>query len=131
MVDLHAIISEAGASGISLPKLKKTSKFNDADLDRQLKHLRSQHLIAGPFKYKGVDRYYPRGHEQGGDSVGKLIEAVIRSTGSKLTTVTAVEKKVPLPFKNFFKNGLQVLVGTGRLSRLQAGSSNYPLHIQS
>ncbi len=131
MVDLHAIISEAGASGISLPKLKKTSKFNDADLDRQLKHLRSQHLIAGPFKYKGVDRYYPRGHEQGGDSVGKLIEAVIRSTGSKLTTVTAVEKKGPLPFKNFFKDGLQVLVGTGRVARLKGGSSNYLLHIDA
>jgi hypothetical protein len=131
MVDLHTIISEAGASGISLPQLKKASKFNDADLDHELKQLRSQHLIAGPFKYKGFDRYYAKGHEPGGDSVGKLVEAVIRNTGSKLATETAIEKKIPLPFKNFFKDGVQVLVGAGRVARLKGGSSNYLLHIDA
>ena len=131
MVDLQTIISEAGASGISLPQLKKASKFNDADLDHELKQLRSQHLIAGPFKYKGFDRYYAKGHEPGGDSVGKLVEAVIRNTGSKLATETAIEKKIPLPFKKFFKDGVQVLVGAGRVARLKGGSSNYLLHIDS
>jgi hypothetical protein len=131
MVDLHAIISEAGASGISLPQLKKASKFKDADLDHQLKHLRSQHLIAGPFKYRRADRYYAKGHEPGGDSVGKLIEAIIRNAGSKLTTETAAEEQIPLPFKNFFKDGVQALVGTGQVARLKGGSSNYLLHIDS
>jgi hypothetical protein len=32
MVDVHTIVSEAGASGISLPKLKNTSKLDDAAL---------------------------------------------------------------------------------------------------
>jgi hypothetical protein len=39
MVDPQTIISEAGASGISLAKIKDLSKLKDDDLDQQLKHL--------------------------------------------------------------------------------------------
>ena len=131
MVDLHTIISEAGASGIPLTKIKKISKLNDADLDHQLKDLRSQYLIAGPFKYGRGFLYYAKGDEPGGESVARKIEALIGNTGSKLTSETAVQKKIPLPFKNLFKDGVQVLVGTGRVARLKGGSSNYLLHIDA
>jgi hypothetical protein len=129
MVDLHTIISEAGASGISLAKIKDISKLKDADLDQELKHLRSQHLIAGPFKYGRGFLYYAKGYEPGGESVARKIEALIRNSGAKLTTAKAIEGKIPLPFKNFFKDGVRALVGTGRVAELKGGPSIYLLHV--
>ena len=129
MLDVHTIISQAGASGVSLSKIKAASKLKDADLDQQLKHLRSQQLIAGPFKYRGGDRYYAKGHEPGGESVARKIEALIRNSGAKLSTAKSVEGSIPLPFKNFFKDGVRVLVATGRAAELKGGSSLYLLHV--
>jgi hypothetical protein len=129
MVDLHTIISEAGASGISLSKIKKLSKLKDADLDQQLKHLRSQQSIAGPFKYKRGDQYYAKGHEPGGESVGKMIEDSIRNSGAKLRTVKQVEDKINLPFKNFFRDGVRAAVASGRVAELKGGQSVYLLHV--
>jgi hypothetical protein len=129
MVDLHTIVSQAGASGVSLSKIRDASKLKDADLDQQLKHLRSQQLIAGPFKYRGGDRYYVKGQEPGGESVARKIEALIRSTGAKLTTAKTIEGSIPLPFKNFFKDGVRTLVATGRAAELKGGSSVYLLHV--
>jgi hypothetical protein len=129
MVDLQTIISEAGRSGISLAKLKKTSKLKDADLDDQLKHLRSQLLIAGPVKYGRGFLFYAKGYEPGGDSVAKMIEALIRNSGPRLPTAKQVEEKIKLPFKKFFKDGVRVAVATGRVAELKGGQSLYLLHV--
>jgi hypothetical protein len=129
MVDLQTIISQAGASGVSLSKLKTASKLKDTDLDHQLKQLRSEQLIAGPFKYRGGDRYYARGHEPGGESVARKIEDLIQNTGARLPTARDVEEKIPQPFKNFFKDGVRELVGKGRVAELKGGNSKYLLHI--
>jgi hypothetical protein len=129
MVDVHTIVSQAGASGVSLSKIREASKLNDSDLDQQLKHLRTQHIIAGPFKYRGGDRYYAKGHEPGGESVARKIEALIRNTGAKLPTTTQVEKKINKPFKDFFKDGVRAAVATGRVAELKGGSSVYLLHV--
>ena len=129
MADLQTIISEAGASGISLAKLKKALKLKDADLDDQLKHLRSQHLIAGPFKYGRGFLFYGRGYEPGGDSVAKMIEAVIRNSGPRLPTAKQVEEKIKLPFRKFFQDGVRAAVATGRVAELKGGPSHYLLHV--
>jgi hypothetical protein len=130
MVDLQTIVSQAGESGISLTNIKEASKLKDTDLDQQLRHLRSQQLIAGPFKYRGGDRYYAKGHEPGGESVARRIEDLIRNSGARLPTVKTVEGKIPLPFKNFFKDGVRELVGNGRVAELKGGSSSYLLHVE-
>jgi hypothetical protein len=129
MVDIQTIISEAGASGVSLSKIREASKLKDSDLDQQLKHLRSQRLIAGPFKYGRGFLYYAKGYEPDGESVAMKIEALIRNTGAKLTTAKTVEGKIPLPFKNFFKDGVRALVAAGRAAELKGGSSVYLLHV--
>ena len=131
MVDLHTIISEAGASGISLAKLRDKSRLKDADLDGQLKHLRSQYLIAGPFKSGRSSLYYPKGYEPNAESVGSKIEDLIRNTGSKLTSRSQIEEKIRSPFKQFFKDGVRALVAAGRVAELKGGQSTYLLHIDA
>lgn len=130
MVDLQTIISEAGASGISLAKLRDKSKLKDTDLDGQLKHLRSQYLIAGPFKSGRSTLYYAKGYEPTAESVGSKIEELIRNTGSKLTPRSQVEEKIRSPFKQFFKDGVRALVAAGRVAELKGGNSTYLLHIE-
>jgi hypothetical protein len=129
MVDLHAVISEAGAKGISLAKLREKSKLKDAPLEDKLKQLRSELLIAGPFKYKQGFLFYAKGYEPGGESVGRLIEASIRDAGAKLSTSKEVEKKIKQPFKDFFKDGVRAVVGKGHVAELKGGTSTYLLHI--
>jgi len=131
MVDLHTIISEAGASGMSLAKIKEKSKLKDTDLDGHLKQLRSQYLIAGPFRSGRSTLYYAKGYEPSGESAGTKIEELVRNTGSKLPTRSQVEEKIRSPFRQFFKDGVRALVAAGRLAELKGGQSTYLLHIEA
>jgi hypothetical protein len=132
MVDLHAIISEAGSKGISFAKLREKSKLQEAPLEDELKRLRSQLLIAGPFKLGSNSfLYYSKGYEPGGESVSRLIEAAIRNSGAKLPTSKQIEGKIKQPFKRSFEDGLSALVGTGRAVKLKGGNSIFLLHIDA
>ena len=84
MVDLHAIISEAGAEGIRRKTLEEKSNLKKADLDDQIKHLRSQQLIFGPFRTGKGNLFYGKGCEPNIDSAGTRIEELIRNAGAKL-----------------------------------------------
>ena len=121
MADVLTIIAEAGAAGIAFGQLQKKSKLKQAALDEEIKQLRAEHQIAGPFKYKRSDYYYARGYEPGGETASRLIEVQIRKGGGKLLTKSNVEKAVKLPFKTFFNDGVRILVGTGRAVELKAG----------
>jgi len=116
MADLHAIISEAGAKGISLTKLKAVSKLTDDALQAQLKQLRAEFQIAGPFKFGNSFLFYGKGYEPGGESVARLIDSLIRDTGSKLPTAKQIEKEIKKPFASCFKDGVRTLVGKQVLS---------------
>ncbi len=131
MVDLLTIISEAGAKGISLAKIWDKSKLNEDALQAELKRLRSELRIAGPFKYGRGFLFYTKGHEPGGDSVARLVESLIRDTGSRLPTSNQIEEKIRKPFKDYFKDGVRVLVGEGRVAELKGGNSTYFLHIEA
>jgi hypothetical protein len=131
MADVLTIIAEAGAAGIAIGQLQKKSKLKQAALDEEIKRLRAEHQIAGPFKYKRSDYYYARGYEPGGETASRLIEVQIRNGGGKLLTKSNVEKAVKLPFKTFFKDGVRVLVGTGRAVELKGGASTYLFHVDA
>jgi hypothetical protein len=128
MVDLHAIISEAGAEGIHLTTLKEKSNLRKADLDEQIKQLRSQHLIAGPFKSGNSNVFYAKGYEPNAGSVGVKIEGLIRGA-TKLQSKSQLEEKLKSPFNKFFKDAVRTLVADGRVAELKGGSSVYLLHI--
>lgn len=129
MVNLHTIISEAGAKGVRLTTLKEKSNLKKADLDEQIKQLRSQHLIAGPFKSGNSNVFYAKGYEPNVESVGTKIEDLIRA-GAKLQSKSQVEEKIKSPFKKFFKDAVQALVSNRRIAQLKAGNSTYLLHIE-
>ena len=131
MADLHAIISEAGAKGISLAKLKTVSKLNDDLLQSELKRLRSELLIAGPFPFRKGSVFYSKGYEPGGESVARQIESLIQDTGLKLPTTKQIQGKIKKPFTEFFKDGVRTLVGKGRAAELKGGNSVYLLHVDA
>jgi hypothetical protein len=131
MVDLHTIISEAGAEGIGLTRLKEKSNLKKADLDDQIKHLRAQHLIAGPFRTGKGNLFYAKGYEPSVESVGNKIEDLIRDGGMKLQSKSQLEEKIKSPFKKFFKDAIRALVAAGRVAELKGGQSAYLLHVDA
>ena len=94
MLDLHTIISEARSEGIGLTRLKEKSNLKKADLDEQIKQLRSQHLIAGPFRTGKGNLFYAKGYEPSVESVGSKIEDLIRDGGTKLQSKSQLEEKI-------------------------------------
>ena len=131
MPDISAIISSAGAKGVSLTQIQKKAAFSSEALEIELKRLRADHQIAGPVKSGRSQLYYAKGYEPGGESVSRMIEATIRDSGDKLATPGQIEKKIKEPFKKAFKDGLAVLIGSGRAVRLKGGRSIYLLHIEA
>ena len=131
MVDLHAIISQAGSRGIALGKLLEKSKLRPEVLESELKSLREKQQIAGPFKLRHTDYYYPRGFEPGGDTASRLVEEKIQNSGRKLITKGQVAKTIKLPFKKFFEDAVRILVGKGRAVELKGGNRTYLLHIDA
>ena len=131
MTDIYAIISSAGAKGVSLTQLQKKAAFSSEALQTELKRLRAEYQIAGPVKSGRSQLYYAKGYEPGGESVSRIIEATIRDSGEKLATLSQIEAKVKQPFKKAFKDGLAVLIGSGRAVRLKGGRSTYLLHIEA
>lgn len=131
MVDLHAIISEAGVEGIGLTKLKEKSSLKKADLDDQIKHLRAQHLIAGPFRTGKGNLFYAKEYQPNIDSAGIKIEGLVRHGGAKLLAKSKIEEEIKSPLNKFFKDAVRSLVATGRIAELKAGRSVYLLHIDA
>jgi hypothetical protein len=131
MADVLTIIAEAGAAGIAIGQLQKKSKLKQAPLDEEIKQLRAEHQIAGPFKYGNSAYYYSRGYEPGGESCSRLIEAKIRVWRGKLMTKPTVEEAIHKPFKDHFKDGVRFLIATGRAIELKVGRSTYLFHIDS
>jgi len=131
MTDLYALVFEAKAKGISLAKIRDKSKLKDTILQDELRRLRSEYQIAGPFKYGRGFLYYAKGYEPGGESVARSIEMLIQHTRNKLATKSQVEEKIRQPFKDFFKDGVRLLVATGRAVELKGGASSYLLHIDA
>ena len=131
MLDLHTIISEARSEGIGLTRLKEKSNLKKADLDEQIKQLRSQHLIAGPFRTGKGNLFYAKGYEPSVESVGSKIEDLIRHGGTKLQSKSQLEEKIKSPFKKFFKDATRALVAAGRVAELKGGQSAYLLHVDA
>jgi hypothetical protein len=131
MLDLHTIISEARSEGIGLTRLKEKSNLKKADLDEQIKQLRSQHLIAGPFRTGKGNLFYAKGYEPSVESVGSKIEDLIRDGGTKLQSKSQLEDKIKSPFKKFFKDAIRALVAAGRVAELKGGQSAYLLHVDA
>jgi len=131
MFDLHTIISEARSEGIGLTRLKEKSNLKKAVLDDQIKQLRAQHLIAGPFRTGKGNLFYAKGYEPSVESVGSKIEDLIRDGGTKLQSKSQLEEKIKSPFKKFFKDAIRVLVAGGRVAELKGGQSAYLLHVDA
>jgi len=129
MTDIYAIISEAGAKGISITQIQKKASASGEMLQSELRRLRGKQQIAGPVKSGQSQLYYAKGYEPGGESVSRMIDAAIRDGGEKLATISQIEKQIRQPFRKVFKDGLAVLIGSGKAVRLKGGRSAYLLHV--
>lgn len=130
MVDLHTIISEAGAGGIPLTRLKETSKLKPTALAAQLKDLQSQHLIRA-LKSGRSTLYYAKEHAPSIEAAASKIEESIRNGGAKLLAKSKIEDGIKSPYNKFFKDAVRALVADRRIAELKAGRSTYLLHIDA
>ena len=130
MIDLQTIISQAGARGIPLTKLKEASKLKPSALAEQLKHLQSQHIIRA-LKSGRSTFYYAKDYEPSIEAAGMKIEELLRNKGAKLIAKSDAEEGIKAPLKRFFKDAVRDLVATRRIAELKAGRSTYLLHIDA
>jgi hypothetical protein len=92
-----------------------------------LNELRSAGTIRGPFKNRSDYYFSPQFAPTSVQTEG-LIEVLLRDTGTKLTTKSALEKRITGFLKIFFKDALAALKSEARIVELRGGQSTYYVH---
>jgi hypothetical protein len=119
---LSNALAKAGAKGLSRAAILEKTKVPESKLDEFIKGCRSRGLIYGPFKSRKTQYYFDRANAPSRLTEAR-IEDILRGSGVKLVSRSALEKQLKKLFKPFLADAVSALKSEGNIIEFKHGSS--------